>query len=121
MRKMGFLNKLYREGNLELVEPNKNLKNSYLEKSESSLESSKILFRNDKLEEAISLVYYTMYHCLTALLFRVGTKSENHTGSIILLEKIFRVDNSKINDAKKEKIDKQYYTYFDILKERLGK
>jgi uncharacterized protein (UPF0332 family) len=74
------------------------------------------LIDNDKLEEAVSLAYYSMYHSVIALLFKVGIKSENHTGSIMLLIELFGLDNSKIQNAKKERIDKQYYVDFSINK-----
>jgi uncharacterized protein (UPF0332 family) len=60
-----------------------------------------------------------MYHILTALLFRTGIKSENHSVSIILLKKIYGIDNSKISYYKKERIDKQYYVDFKITKEEV--
>ena len=55
--------------------------------------------------------YYTMYNSLTALLFKVGIKCENHSGSILILKKVFdRIDLFKIiSFAKEERIDKQYY------------
>jgi len=58
---------------------------------------------------------------LTALLFKVGVKCENHTASIILLKQLFNIDNSEIKDAKKERIDKQYYTDFSIVKQDVVK
>jgi uncharacterized protein (UPF0332 family) len=85
-------------------------------KSESNLISSKILLENNKLEEAIALTYYSMYHMLTALLFKVGIKCENHAASIILLKEIFEIDNSDISKAKTERVDKQYYTDFSIIR-----
>ncbi|OYT37793.1 DNA-binding protein [Candidatus Pacearchaeota archaeon ex4484_31] len=81
------------------------------------LESAKILLKNKKLEEAISMAYYSMYYSLLALLFRVGIKSENHTVSIILLKELFGLDNSEILEAKEERIDKQYYVDFKIAEE----
>ncbi|MBN2251762.1 MAG: hypothetical protein JW724_06790 [Candidatus Altiarchaeota archaeon] len=42
---------LHSEGRFELVEPNENIKESYLRKSESYLSSTKLLFANGKLEE----------------------------------------------------------------------
>lgn len=88
-----------------------------MKKSASYLESAKLLLKNNKLEEAISMAYYSMYYSLLALLFRVGIKSENHTASILLLKEIFGLDNSKILRAKKERIDKQYYVDFKVVKE----
>ena len=55
--------------------------------------------------------YYAMYNLLLALLFRVGIKCENHGGSILLLRLLFEEDElyKLIYDAKKKRIDKQYY------------
>ncbi len=114
MKKIIFLAKLNKEGKLRLVEPSETVKDSYIAKSESNLVSAKILFDNSKLEEAVSLAYYSMYHMLGALLFMVGIKSESHAASIILLKAVFGIDNSDISFAKEERIDKQYYTDFQI-------
>ncbi len=55
--------------------------------------------------------YYAMYNLLLALLFRAGIKCENHGGSILLLKLLFQENGmyKLISDAKKERIDKQYY------------
>lgn len=116
MKKINFLSKLKKEGKLKIVELSEEIKESYLEKSESNILSAKILLENDKLEEAIALTYYSMYNILIALLFKVGIKSENHAASIILLKELFNIDNSNISLAKEERIDKQYYTDFQIAK-----
>lgn len=108
MKKINFLKKLCNQGKLELVESSEELKQSYILKSESNLISAKILLNNDKFEESVGLAYYSMYHLLTALLFKIGIKSENHSASIILLKNLFNHDNKEIFDAKKERIDKQY-------------
>lgn len=114
MKKIGFLAKLNKEDKLLLVAPSEIVKDSYVAKSESNLVSAKILLDNAKLEEAISLAYYSMYHMLGALLFMTGIKSENHAASIILLKVVFGIDNKDISFAKEERIDKQYYTDFQI-------
>ena len=116
---MNFLIRLKNEEKLSLIEPSEEIKESYFEKSESNLSSAKILLKNDKLEEAVALTYYSMYNLVIALLFKVGIKSENHTASIILLDELFGIDNSDIKYAKKERIDKQYYTDFNIKKEEV--
>lgn len=120
MKNVNFLNKLKGEGKLELVEPSEEIKQAYIKKSESNIISAKILLENNRLEEAVALAYYSMYHFLTALLFKVGIKSENHSASIILLKDIFGVDNAKISSAKKERVDKQYYVNFAITKEEVA-
>ena len=120
MKKTSFLSKLKKEGKLELIEPSEEVSKAYTEKSESNLVSAKILLESNRLEEAVALAYYSMYHILIALLFKVGIKSENHSASIILLEDIFKIDSSDISFAKKERIDKQYYISFRITKEEVS-
>ncbi len=121
MKELNFLSKIKDQGKLELVNPSEELKKSYIEKSESNLKSSKILYENNLLEESIALTYYSMYNLLIALLFKIGIKCENHTASIILLKKLFEINNSDIENAKKERIDKQYYTDFKIKQEGILK
>lgn len=117
MRKINFLIKLNRDGKLQTVAPSESIKDSHMAKSESNLVSAKILLDNERLEESVSLAYYSMYHMLTALLFRVGIKCENHAAAIILLKAVFGIDNRDISFAKDERIDKQYYADFHIAKE----
>lgn len=117
MKNLSFLIKLQKEGKLKIVEPSEEIKESYIEKSESNLVSAKILFDNNKLEESVSLTYYSMYNLVTALFFKIGIKCENHIASIILIKKVFNIDNSPILLVKKERIDKQYYTDFHISKQ----
>lgn len=117
MKKVNFLLKLSKEGKLRLIEPSENVKESYLKKSESSLKSAQILLDSNQTEDAVPMAYYSMYNALTALLFKVGIKCENHTGAIILLKELFGIDNSKIKFAKNERVDKQYYVDFKLTKE----
>jgi len=114
-----FLNKLFLQGKLMLVESSEEIKKSYFEKSESNLISSKILFKENRLEEAVALTYFSMYNLVLALLFGVGIKCENHSAGIILLKNVFELDNNLLIEAKKERIDKKYYTDFSIVKEEV--
>ena len=79
MKRINFLNKLHKESKLQMIVPSEAIKDSYIAKSESNLASAKILLSNDKLEEAVSLAYYSMYHMLGALLFRARA-SKNPSG-----------------------------------------
>jgi len=63
------------------------------------------------------MAYYSMYYMVLALLFATGIKCENHSGAIILLENLYRIDNTRIAAAKRERIDKQYYVDFAITVE----
>ena len=118
MRKIRFLLEMKEKEKLEMVEPSDDISQSYLEKSASHMDSAKILLSAGKIEESVSMAYYGMYHCLLALLFRCGIKSENHSASIILLKELFSKDNlsGEISFAKKERIDKQYYVDFELSK-----
>jgi len=111
--------KLKRKGKLELVEPSEDIKESYLIKSQSNLESARILLNAGKFEESISLTYYSMYNCLLSLLFKCGIKSENHSSSIIIFQNLFKQKElaDVIMQGKEERINKQYYTNPGIPKE----
>ena len=111
-----FLGKLYKKGVLSFVEPSSYISDSYLKKSESNLMSAKILLESNHPEESVVLIYYSSYNLILSLLFLCGIKCENHSASIFLLKFLFEVDNSFILEAKKERIDKQYYVGFDIKK-----
>jgi len=106
-----FLNKLKKEGKLELVEQSEDICDSYSQKSADCLKSAKLLLQNNLFENSIGMSYYAMYNLLLALLFRTGIKCENHGGSILLLKLLFGQNDlyKLISDAKKERIDKQYY------------
>lgn len=113
---MKLLNKLFKESKLQAVEPSDYICKSYINKSESNLMAAKLLLENNMFEESTSLVYYSMYNLVLALMFRIGIKSENHSASIFLLKEIFGIDNKDIKYAKRERIDKQYYTGFKVIK-----
>lgn len=119
MKKASFLTRLYKERKLQFVEPSENVKIAYLERSEESLSSAKMLLKIGNLKDSVALAYYSMYHCLLALLFRTGIKSENHTGAIILLKDVFGKDNTNILKAKKERVDKQYYVDFKVTEKEV--
>ena len=109
MTKQGFLKKWYKDKALQLVAPNAEVKMAYLKKSESYLASARLLRDSERFEESVSLAYYSMYYSVLALFFATGIKCENHTAAIILLADLFGIDNSAIESAKSERIDKQYY------------
>lgn len=85
------------------------MKIAYLKKSESHLISARLLLDNDLFEQSVSMAYYSMYYSVLALFFATGIKCENHTAAIILLTRVFALDNTDLEYAKTERIDKQYY------------
>ena len=117
MKRVNFLVKLAQEGKLQVVEPNEDIQGAYLQKSGKSLSSAKALLEIGNLEDSVALAYYAMYHCLLALLFRIGIKCENHAAAIILLKSVFGINNIEISKAKSDRVDRQYYVDFAISKE----
>ena len=109
MTRQGFLKKLHKDATLQLVAPSNEMKIAYLKKSESHLTSARLLLDNDLFEQSISMAYYSMYYSVLALFFAAGIKCENHTAAIILLKEVFAIDNTDLEYAKTERIDKQYY------------
>lgn len=113
---MSFVKQLIRENKIKLVDESKNISDSYEIKSENSLKAAKLLYEQNLYEESTSMSYYAMYHRIISLFFELGIKCENHTGSIIILKEIFNINTADLEYAKKERIDKQYYTDFKITK-----
>ena len=109
MTRRDFFRKLQHEHKLMLVAPSQEISGTYLAKSDSFLESARILREAEHLEEAVSMAYYSMYHAMTALLFRSGIRCENHAGAIMLLEELFGMDISALDEAKRLRVDTQYY------------
>ncbi|MCC7574670.1 HEPN domain-containing protein [Candidatus Woesearchaeota archaeon] len=116
-----FIKKLKKEEKIKITEPSQEICFAYLEKSEKSLISAKTLTKIENYDDAVALTYYSMYYCSLALLYKIGIKSENHTATIILLKEFFKIDNKKLQEAKKERVDKQYYTDFKATKEDVKK
>jgi uncharacterized protein (UPF0332 family) len=111
MKKWDFLVKLKLEEKLRITEPSEEIGSSYLAKSGNCLKSAKILLKEGLYENSIGEAYYAMYDSSLALLFRCGIKCENHTATAFLLGLLFGKTNleKSMLDAKKERIDKQYY------------
>ncbi len=100
MTGQGFLKKLHKDAILQLVTPSEEIKSAYLKKSESHLTSARLLLDNDLFEQSVSMAYYSMYYSVLALFFATGIKCENHTAAIILLTKVFALDNTDLEYAK---------------------
>jgi uncharacterized protein (UPF0332 family) len=114
-----FIKTLVKEGKIKQVEPSKEIFESYSQKSRNALQAAEILAKQNLLEEATSMTYYAMYNKVTALFYLAGIKCENHAGAIILFKEVFGLDNAELEKAKKERIDKQYYTDFKITHEQV--
>lgn len=107
-----FIRKLMKGGKIKLVEPSRDIAKSYLKKSQKSLVSAKTLMDIENYDDATALTYYSMYYSALGLLHSIGIKSENHTGTMLLLQDVIGIDTQELARAKKERIDKQYYVDF---------
>jgi len=83
---------------------------AYIKKSSDYMKMSKLVYINKFYEGSVINAYYSMYYTSLALLFKCGIKSENHGGTILLLKRLFNIDIKIISQAKKDRIDSQYYT-----------
>lgn len=111
MKTSDFLNKLKKEGKLELVESSEEMSLSYEKKSVECREVANLAFNNGYFESAITQSYYSMYNNVLSLFFKCGVKCENHSATAILLRDFFNQKElySVFLKAKEERIDKQYY------------
>ena len=51
-------------------------------RAEKALRSAKLLLENKEIEDAVSRVYYAMFHAAKAILFSKDVKTKTHTGTI---------------------------------------
>jgi len=100
-----------KKGGLSLVEPNANLAEAYIKKSEEALESMRVnIIRDWK----ISTAYYTIYFSLYAILTKIGIKCEVHSCTIAFVKEFLKEYFSEeelvfAEDSLKARIDSQYY------------
>src|SRR3989344_1004438 len=109
MKKLSFLTKLRKEQSLKLTEPSEEISKSYLIKSEKCTQVAKLAFNAGIYENAVSEAYYSIYNTVTALFYKCGMKCENHSAAVILVKRVFNLDNlHKIFfEFKKDRIDNQ--------------
>lgn len=116
-----FLRKLKRKAVIELVEPSEEIAGSYAAKAIDCLRSAKVLVKEGLYENAIGKGYYAMYNQALSFLFGQGSKSENHTATISLLKQVCSLPTQAqiLKQAKKERVEKQYYVTDEHSKEDL--
>lgn len=111
MKNLNFLNKLKKEGKLEIVEGSENVSLSYEKKGAECREVANLAYNHRYFESAITQSYYSMYNNVQSLFFKCGIKCENHSGTAIILKEFFNQKELYVvfSKAKEERIDKQYY------------
>jgi len=112
MKKLNFLDKLKEDGNLKLVEPSNEISKSFLVKSENCIRVAKLAYNEDIYENSVSEAYFSIYNVVTALFYKCGIKCENHSAAVILIKKLFNLNDLYLifSEFKKDRIDNQYYT-----------
>jgi len=98
---------------LEIIEPNKNMSDSYLKMTEESIEILQGVEKS-KIWTATT-TYYIFYYSLYSLMLRIGIKCEIHSCSLeFMKQRLTNFYNKKdieiINKAFSARIDLQYYT-----------
>ena len=108
---------------LSLIEPNSNLAEAYIKKSEEALESMRV---NVIKDWKISTAYYTLYFSLYAVLTKIGIKCEIHSCTIEFAKRFLREyfteeDLDFTEDSLKARIDSQYYVDRTVPDEQYNK
>ena len=111
MKRSSFLNKLKAEESLKLVEPSGEISKSYLIKSDKCIQVARLAYDAGIYENAVSEAYYSIYNAVMSLFFKCGIKCENHSGAVISIKEIFKLESLYLifSEFKKDRIDNQYY------------
>lgn len=79
---------------LKKVEPNKEKVEEHLEKAKRNLLLIDHLVKIDYPDWAVSAIFYSMYHCLLAILWKHGYESRNQACTFAVIENL--ITDSKI-------------------------
>ncbi len=101
------LNKAKKEGTMHrgLVKTNPDMKKAieHITKAEHYLSATDYLKQGDYSDISASTIFYTMYHCLLAIMVKHGYESRNQECTFALIYSL--IEDNKIN-MKKEMVDK---------------
>ena len=96
---------------ISLIAPNETLASAYLKKAEEALETMQTITARDW---RITTAYYAMYFSLYAVLTRLGIRCENHSCTILLMERLLSnyftpAEVTLVERARGARVDAQYY------------
>jgi len=99
---------------VKLIEPNDNLSEAYLKKSNEALKVMKKIGGVSK-EWSISSAYYARYNAVYSLLMKCGIESEIHDCTLAIFRFLFRQEFEEdvfeeVEAVKEQRINTQYYT-----------
>lgn len=122
---------------LKKVEPNKAKVQEHLEKARRNLKLISRLIEIGYADWAVSAIFYSMYHCLLAVLWKHGYESRNQACTFAVIEKLITEGKLSItidelqsiqessNDHDETVVDmREYYQYgtkTEVEKEKLAK
>jgi uncharacterized protein (UPF0332 family) len=101
---------------ISLTAPNETLASAYLKKAEEALETMQTITARDW---KITTAYYAMYFSLYAILTRLGVRCENHSCTILLMERLLSdyfapAEMALVERARGARVDAQYYVSREI-------
>ena len=77
------------------IKPNLEESENQIKKSDSDLNTMQFLYKGNRTDWVASTAFYSMYHALLAILYKIGYESRNQECTIIAIEKFMR--EKKIN------------------------
>ena len=77
---------LSKETRLKKIKPNERLSEEHINKAKHNLRAADYNIRGGFSDWGVSQCYYSMYHALLAVLFRLGYESKNHDCTINAVE-----------------------------------
>ena len=86
---------LARETRMKDIEPNSKLSEEHINKSKHNLRAADYNIQGGFSDWGVSQAYYSMYHALLAILFKLGYESKNHECTINAVE--YLINEGKIN------------------------
>lgn len=116
---------LHQHRGIRLVEPNKNVSKSYIEKAEESRKAIDVHLKEGLSNWVTVAAYYTEYFAFYALALRFGIKCEIHECTVALAELfasqgIVKEDiHEKLKKSKQNRINAQYYIKEALSEEKI--
>ncbi len=80
--------KKLRHRGLRKIEPNQKLALQHIDKARHYLKALQLLRKEDFSDIAISMGFYSLYHCLLSIATKFGYESKNQTCTIALIESL---------------------------------
>lgn len=116
---------LHHNRGLKIIEPNKNMSNSYMDKAEESRKAMDVHLKEGLPNWVTIAAYYTEYFAFYALALRCGIKCEIHECMVILSELFVQTGliperiHEQLKTAKQNRINAQYYIRESLSKEKI--